>query len=117
MNSPQDDPLVRQVRRTLDRGTADPDAELDRRVRAALAGQGAGAARPEAAERRAWLAGGLALAAGVSAFVLLPMLHREPVAPVAPTAPAVHMTVPSEDPELLENLELLDALGDTADAT
>lgn len=117
MNSPQDDPLVREVRRTLERGTAVPDAELDRRVRAALAGQGAGAPRPHTGERRAWLAGGLALAAGVSAFVLLPMLQREPAVPVPPAEPAVHMAVPSEDPEFLENLELLDTLGDTADAT
>lgn len=110
MNSPlREDPLVRQVIETLDQQAAMPDADLDRRVNAVLQD------RPVSGfvnHRGRWAMGGLALAAGISALLMLPapMLTSHP----APAAVA-HNQPPTVDPEFLDDMELLAALGEEPD--
>lgn len=102
-------PLAARVRDTLDRATSVEDPELSRRVRAALAGQPSAMRRAQA--RRRLVAGGLALAVGVFGLAVLPLLRSGPDAP--PTVNTGHLVVASvEDPEFLENLDMLDTLGE-----
>lgn len=110
MNSPlRDDPLVRKVIETLDQQAAAPDAELDRRVHEALRGRHA----PVITRYRGrWAMGGLALAAGISALLMLP----PSIFPWRPApAPVVHNQPPTVDPEFLDDMELIATLGEEPD--
>jgi hypothetical protein len=106
------DEMTRRIRATLDRAAAEPDAELDRRIRAAWQ-----AARPPEAPRRRerWALAGMALAAGVAAIVWLPVRDPAParVSPVPVMAQAAQM--PTVEPEFLDDMELLAAAGEDPD--
>jgi hypothetical protein len=110
MNSPlREDPLVHRVIETLEQQAAMPDAELDRRVNAMLQH------RPVSAFAKhwgRWAMGGLALAAGISALLMLPA----PILPWHPAPAAVaHNQPPTVDPEFLDDMELLATLGEDPD--
>jgi hypothetical protein len=106
MTPPDDQALARRLSATLDRAAATPDAELDRRVCDALATAKSTPTHP--GQRWAWA--GMALAAGVAALLWLP--YPTPVKPVTATVASAPVTV---EPEFLEDMELVAALGEDPD--
>lgn len=107
MSDPEDE-LARRIARTLDRSLdrLDP-AVLDSLHAARRAAQAA------PAHRRRWMAASFAAAAGLAALAIVPWLLREPALAPAPPQVVMYLDV---DPGLLENLELLEAIGDEPDA-
>jgi hypothetical protein len=108
--TPRDRALAEAVRRTLDDASARPDPLLD----AALAATRAQAAGLRSRHRPpVWMvaAGSLALAASVAVIVVMPHLASSPVPAVTPVT-AEAMAVPAEDPQFLEDMDMLSVLGD-----
>lgn len=105
-----EDPLLRTMTETLDRQAALPDPELERLVDGVLRTKRA----PAAFAAGRWAFVGLALAAGVTAFLWLPVaLTPAAQAPVAVTA----AQPPTVDPAFLDDMEMLSALGEEPDET
>lgn len=104
--TPRDRELADALRRTLEAAVARPDPQLD----AALAATRAQAAGGQGRHTPAWMvAGGLALAASLAAVLIMPRLAVHHAAtPVAVEATAV----PAEDPQFLEDMEMLSVLGE-----
>ena len=107
--TPRDRALAEAVRRTLEDASARPDSLLD----AALAATRAQAAGQRARRRPpTWMvAGSLALAASVAVIVVMPHLAPAPTPAVTPVT-AEAMAMPSEDPQFLEDMDMLSVLGD-----
>lgn len=107
--SPRDRELADTLRRTLDMAAARPDPQVD----AALAATRAQAAAVVLASRwrsPLWvMAGSLAVAASLATIVIMPHLAgRKAAEPVAVEAAAM----PAEDPQFLEDMEMLSVLGE-----
>ena len=99
--------LARTLRETLDRAAAQHDPLLD----AALAAARAQALTPRRSRwSQAWLlAGGLAVAASAAVFIIQPNLRP----PVSSSVSVVDLAaIPPVDPQLLEDMDLLLALGE-----
>lgn len=99
--------LAARVSATLDQVAARPDPVLEQ----ALAEARARARDPRAGRRQPspWLwASGMALAAGLAMIFVLPGNAPAPQHPVAPIAK--HTPGPVDDPEMLEDLDMLQAL-------
>lgn len=103
---PRDRELAATLRDTLERKAAQPDPLLD----AALAATRAqiASAKPRK-HRHPWLmaAGGFALAAGLAVVVVLPFGSEPAPSAVAETAP-----MPDADLELLQDMDVLVAMGE-----
>lgn len=103
--SQQEQALAAELRKTLDAAADRPDFALD----AALAKSRAHALAP-VSHRPLWvMAGGLALAASLAVFVVLP--HALTPTPVS--APALVLDIaaaPAEDLQFLEDMDMLTAL-------
>lgn len=102
--SEPDDRLARRVADTLDRQARQTEPELESRLESVF--------RRPAHPRHAagwWAMGGLALAAGLSALLWLPasLPTSTPPAPVQ-----AQTSTPSVEPEFLEDMELIAALGE-----
>lgn len=106
MTPPDDTELAKRLSATLDRAAAAPDAELERRVRDALLVS----TRPTAARTGRWAWAGMALAAGVAALLWLP--YSVPVKPGTVSVAAAPVSI---EPEFLEDMELVAALGEDPD--
>lgn len=108
--SPQADDkvLASTLRETLERAAGRHDPMLD----AALTATRAQALSKTRHSRRAqawWLAGGLAIAASVAVVVVLPGLK----APASTSVSVVNLAAaPPVDPQMLEDMDLLLALGE-----
>lgn len=105
---PRDRELAATLRDTLERKAAQSDPLLD----AALAATRAqiAAAKPRK-HRHPWLmaAGGFALAAGLAVVVVLPF---GPASDPAPAAMAETVPMPDADLELLQDMDVLVAMGE-----
>lgn len=108
-----DQDLSRRLTATLDQAAARPDAALDQAL-AATRAQALGLGRKPERKRHPWLwASGLALAAGFAAIMVLPQLG--PVTPAQPPMSAHNpptASVPAVDPEMLEDMDMLLAMGE-----
>jgi hypothetical protein len=105
--SEPDDRLARRVADTLDRQARQTDPELESRLESVLL-------RPERPKHRRhatgwWAMGGMALAAGLSALLWLPASLPTSV---PPTPVQAQTSTPSVEPEFLEDMELIAALGE-----
>lgn len=105
--SEPDDRLARRVADTLDRQAKQADPELDSRLETVFQRT----SRPSQPRHAAgwWAMGGLALAAGLSALLWLPASLPTSV---PPTPVQAQTTTPSVEPEFLEDMELIAALGE-----
>lgn len=111
-NLPERDRLLAErLAATLEQASARPDPALERALAAArMKAQEQGAARRPGAT---WLwASGMALAAGLAMVFVLPAGAPTPVLAPAKTltAPVAKAVAPIDDPEMLDNLEMLQAL-------
>ncbi len=105
--SEPDGRLARRVADTLSRQAKQADPELDSRLESVFQRT----SRPSRPRQAAgwWAMGGLALAAGLSALLWLPASLPTSV----PPAPVQAQTsTPSVEPEFLEDMELIAALGE-----
>lgn len=101
-----DDLLATRISQTLERQAQHPDPELDARLRAVLqAPRHPYSGWLEWTRQARWALPGLALAAGLATFVILP----SPVHEAANDVTAVH---PTEDPQFIEDIDMLSAIGE-----
>lgn len=106
--TPENKALARTLRDTLERAANQHDPMLD----AALAATRAQALSQTRHSRRTqawWLAGGLAVAASVAVVVVVPGLKT----PASSSVSVVNLAAaPPVDPQMLEDMDLLLALGE-----
>jgi hypothetical protein len=106
--SERDQLLAKRLSATLERSTQQPDPALDQALRAARQ-RALGDLKPARQALRPWLwASGMALAAGLAMFVVLPGGGSAPIAPAAHTTASARAAV--DDPEMLEDMDMLQAL-------
>lgn len=108
--------LIQRLNASLDRAAARPDAAVDQAL-AATRARIRGEAAP-ARNRRPWVwASGLALAASLAVVMVLPR-GPQPV-PATPSAPLptaqvqAAVTAPTEDPDMLDDMDMLMAMSGT----
>lgn len=106
---PRERELAAALRNTLEQAASRPDPLLD----AALAATRAQiAARSHKSRRHPWmLAGGFALAATLAALLVLPFGQTPGHNPAHPPALATGAAMPDADLQLLEDMDMLTALG------
>lgn len=110
MNKPtESDALTRQLCTTLEQASLRPDPVLERAL--ATARQEALASATGHRRWQPWaLASGLALAASLTAVAILPNAMGTPSRLAPPLAEAV-LAAPNVDPEMLEDMDFLLAMG------
>lgn len=111
--SERDEQLSRQLADSLERSLDDLDehtlAQLARARRAAVNQR---SPRFESIGRREWM-GGLAVAASVAALVVVPMVGQFDQANTSPDATDLNMSYLQEDPQMLLDMEMLLAIGES----
>lgn len=112
--SERDRLLAERLRATLERSASQPDATLDTALAAARAR--ALASQRSKPRHTPWLwASGMALAAGLAMFVVLPggseTLHAVPqIHPVVNAGSVANSKPVIDDPEMLDDMDMLQAL-------
>ncbi len=105
----RDQELQQRLRQTLDEAAARPDPLLDAALSATRAQIAARAHRPRHSPW--WLAGGFAVAASLAVVLVLPLGGGLPTGPVSAPVVAAGPAMPDADLQLLQDMDMLAALG------